>query len=181
MDRIFLRVIQAAASPFLFVFVAALLRLLPHPPNVAPIAALALFGGVYLGKRYALAVPLGAMLISDIFLGFHSTMPYVYGSFAITGLLGLWLAQHKTPRNIIAITFGSSLLFFLVTNFGVWASSTLYPKTLDGLMLSYTMGIPFFRNTLAGDFFFVAILFGGYELARLGARHLRTRLSAQNT
>ena len=179
MQHLISRILQVATNPLIFVFIAALLRLLPHPPNVAPIAALALFGGAYLGKRYALAVPFCAMLTSDMFLGFHATMPYVYGSFFATGIVGLWLARHKTVRNTIAATLGSSLLFFLVTNFGVWAQDALYPKTFDGLILSYAMGLPFFRNTLVGDFFFVGILFGGYELARFGARYARMRLGTQ--
>ena len=163
-------VLSGAASPFFIVIVAVLLRLLPHPPNVAPIAAMALFGGAYLNKKYALVLPLAAMLVSDLFLGFHSTMAYVYGSFLVTGLAGLWLSRHRTIFNIIALTFTSSILFFLVTNFGVWASGGLYPKTFDGLMTSYVMGLPFFRNTLVGNFFYVGALFGGYEFLRAMSR-----------
>ncbi|MDE2026737.1 MAG: hypothetical protein KGJ07_09700, partial [Patescibacteria group bacterium] len=78
-------------NPIVFILIDAVFRLIPHVPNFAPITAMALFGGVYLNKKYALMVPLIAMLISDIFLGFHATMPFVYASFLIIGLIGLWL------------------------------------------------------------------------------------------
>jgi uncharacterized membrane protein len=151
---------------FVMIFGGILLRLLPHLPNFTPIAATALFGGVYLNKKYAFFVPILAMFISDIFLGFHSTMPYVYGSFILTGLIGLWLKNHKNTQNIIGATLLSSVLFFLITNFGVWAGGW-YPKTLSGLMQSYVMAIPFFRNTILGDLCYTGVFFGAYELAQL--------------
>ena len=130
--------------------VAVSIRLLPHMPNFTPIAAMALFGGVYLNKKFAFVIPLAAMFVSDIFLGFHQTMPYVYGSFILAGVIGLWLKNHKSAKNIICASFISSILFFLITNFGVWAVGW-YPRTLSGLMQSYVMGIPFFKNTVFGD------------------------------
>jgi hypothetical protein len=152
-------------SPSVIIVGAVLLRLIPHLPNFAPIAAMALFGGTYLNKKYALVIPLLAMFVSDLFLGFHSTMPYVYSSFFLTGLIGLWLRSHKNWKNVLAASLGSSVLFFLVTNFGVWASGW-YPQTLTGLTQSYLAAIPFFRNTLAGDLFYTGVFFGGYELAK---------------
>ncbi len=154
------------SGPFLVIFSAALIRLLPHPPNFTPIAAMALFGGAYLNKKFAFSVPLGAMFISDIFLGFHSTMPYVYGSFILAGLIGLWLKKHKSAKNVLCSTLLSSILFFLITNFGVWAQGW-YPRNLSGLWESYVMGIPFFKNTVAGDLFYSGIFFGTYELVQL--------------
>lgn len=151
-------------NPLLIISFAVILRLLPHPPNFAPIAAMALFGGFYLNKRYALVVPLIAMLISDYLLGFHNTILFVYGSFIITGIIGLWLRSHKAFSNIIAAILISSLLFFLITNFGVWFVGNLYPKTFAGLIQSYFFAIPFFRNTLFGDLFYVGVFFGSYEL-----------------
>lgn len=153
-------------NPFLIITFAALLRLLPHPPNVAPIAAMALFGGVYLNKKYALIFPLLALFISDLFIGFYgaSMMAFVYGSFLLTGCIGIFLKNHKKPAVIIAASLFSSLLFYLITNFGVWLTGTLYPKTLSGLLESYIMAIPFFRNTLIGDLLYTGIFFGSYEL-----------------
>ena len=104
----------------LLVGFAALSRFVPHPPNFAPIAAMALFGGVYVQKRFSFIVPLAAMLISDYFIGFHNTMPFVYGNFILIALLGVWLRNHKTLGWIIGSSVASSVLFFVVTNFGVW-------------------------------------------------------------
>lgn len=150
----------------IFLIIAgAATRLLPHEYNFTPIAAIALFGGVYLSKKYALILPLVAMFVSDIFLGFHDTMAYVYGSFILTGLIGLWLRNHKNVGTVIGASFVSSVLFFLITNFGVWAQG-MYARDLSGLMQSYIMGLPFFRGTLLGDLFYTGVMFGAYELVK---------------
>lgn len=156
--------IQKFLNPLLIIIFAVVLRLVPHPANFAPIAAMALFGGVYLNKKYALIVPFVAMLISDYFIGFHNTMPFVYGSFLLTGVIGLWLRNNKKFPVIVGATLFSSLLFFLITNFGVWLSGGLYPKTFAGLVNAYFYAIPFFRNTLIGDLFYTGLFFGGYEV-----------------
>lgn len=152
---------------YFFIIVAIILRLLPHPPNFAPIAAIALFGGTYLGKKYALLVPLAAMIVSDYFIGFYDLklMLAVYGSFLLIGLLGLWLKQHKSVRNITGVTLLGSILFFIITNFAVWAFSSWYPHNFTGLWQCYVLALPFFRNTLLGDLFYVSVLFGAYEFA----------------
>lgn len=142
------------------------MRLLPHLPNFTPIAATALFGGTYLNKKYAFIVPLLAMFISDIFLGFHATMPYVYGSFILTGAIGVWLKNHKNAKNVFGAAMLSSVLFFLITNFGVWVQGA-YPRDISGLLQSYVMGIPFFRNTILGDLSYTGIFFGCFELVQL--------------
>lgn len=142
---------------------AILARLLPHPPNFSPIAAMALFGGVYFNKKYALIIPLIVLFISDIFLGFHSTIPFVYGSFLITGFIGLWLKNHRDFKSILTGTLLSSVLFFLITNFGVWLAGSLYQKNITGLIQSYIMAIPFFRYSLIGDLFYTGIFFGSYQ------------------
>lgn len=155
---------------FLVVF-GILSRLLPHHPNVAPITALCLFGGVYLPKKFAF-LPLLALLISDYFIGFYGLdMLYVYGSFALIAGIGWWLKKHKKPMFILGSSFVSSVLFFLITNFGVWAPpNNWYPHTLNGLIQSYTLAIPFFRNTLLGDLGYTILLFGGYELVKILAK-----------
>ena len=113
----FMRKLILGAS---LIFIAALSRLLPHPPNVAPIAAMALAGGVYFERRFALLIPLAALFVSDCIIGFHATIPFVYGSFLATGLIGIWLHSHKKPALIAGGTLLSSIIFFIVTNFGVW-------------------------------------------------------------
>ena len=156
----------------LLVLAAAFFRVLPHPANVTPIAAMALAGGVYLDRRFSLAIPLAALFISDLFIGFHSTMPYVYGSFVAMGLIGLWLRSHKSVPPIVGGVVASSILFFLVTNFGVWASGSewAYPRTWEGLIACYTAAIPFFRNTLVGDLVSAGVLFTMFELTERWTR-----------
>ncbi len=156
----------------LMILAAALTRLLPHPVNVAPIAAMALAGGVYLDKRYSLIIPIVALLVSDMFLGFFPILFFVYGSVLLIGLAGLWLRGHKKPLPVFGTTIFSSVLFFLVTNFGVWVvGPEMYPKTWAGLLECYAAGIPFFRNTVLGDVFYVAVLFGMFELLGYLAKH----------
>ncbi len=151
----------------ILILAAALSRLLPHPVNFTPIAAIALAGGVYLEKRFALIVPLAALLISDLFIGFHNTILFVYGSFILIGFMGLWLKSHKKILPVIGTALLSSVLFFVITNFGVWLTGGgwFYPKNWQGLVECYVMAIPFFRNTLAGDLVFTGVLFGLFELS----------------
>lgn len=164
--------------PLILILIGVVARLIPHSPNVAPITAMALFGGAYLPKKYAIAIPLAAMLISDYFIGFHGTIIYVYGSFAAIGLMGLWLREKRSPGKILTLSLAASLLFYLVTNFGVWANPhSWYPHNLQGLMQSYIMGLPFLRNTIVGDVGYTALFFGGYELTKWWAgRRLPTRI-----
>jgi hypothetical protein len=133
---------------------------------VVPIAAMALFGGAYLNKKYALIVPLLALFISDFFLGFHASMLLVYSSFFLTGFLGLYLSKHRSATNIFAASLLSSLIFYLLTNFNFWYATSLYPKTFEGMMQSYVAALPFFKNTILGDLFYNGIFFGSYALMR---------------
>lgn len=160
---------------YLFIFLGILSRLVPHPANFAPITALALFGGTTLRKRDALVIPLFALLASDLFLGgfYGPVMFYVYGSFVLIGLLGLWLRRHKSPVAIITTTLFSSVLFFVVTNFGVFAQGW-YGHTYAGLINTYLAALPFFRNTVLGDLFYTGFFFGGFELAKMFGKNSRT-------
>ncbi len=115
-------------------------------------------------KKYALIIPLVAMFISDVLIGFHDTMFFVYLSFLISGLFGLWLKNKKTIGTTVLVTLLSSLQFFFITNFGVWLVGSIYAKTIEGLLEEYVMGIPFYRNTLLGDLFYTAIFFSAYEV-----------------
>jgi len=152
---------------------AVVARLVPHPPNFAPIGGLALFSGSHFKKKIALLIPLAAMLISDVFLGFHNTMIYVYASFFLAVLIGR-LIKNNRWRSLALASLTSSVLFFLITNFGVWLSYSMYPKTLAGLFQSYLMGLPFFRNTILSDFFYTFSFFYGYQfLSNLSLAHIR--------
>ncbi len=148
------------------IFAVVVFRFLPHPPNVSPVAAISLFAGAYfLDRRLAFIVPLLAMLLSDTVLGFHSTMAYVYGAFVLTVMIGFWLRHHRSITHITLATVGASLLFFAITNFGVWASG-LHGYAMDpqSLMQTYIAGIPFLQNSLLGNLFFAVLLFGGFSL-----------------
>jgi hypothetical protein len=148
------------------IMMLALYRVLPHPPNVSPLAAMALFGGVYFADRkLAFIIPLFALVVSDLIIGLHDTLPFVYGAFAITVMAGIWLRDKLSLMSIAGTAIASSLLFFVVTNFGAWLfNQGLYPMTSAGLLQSYIAGIPFYANTLIGDLFFTALLFGGFQV-----------------
>lgn len=144
---------------------AAALRLLPHPPNFSPIDSMALFSGAYLGRRgLAFAAPFGALLLSDIVLGFYPGMAFVYGSVTAIVVIGFLIASKRSVARVGAAAVAGSLLFFIVTNFGVWIESGMYPHSASGLAACYIAAIPFFQNTLAGDLFYAALLFGGFAL-----------------
>jgi hypothetical protein len=146
--------------------VAAVLRLVPHPPNFSPIDAMALFGGAYLGRRWiAFAAPLAALLLSDFVLGFYHGMATVYATVALIVAIGWWVSSRRTPLRIAAAAVASSVTFFVITNFGMWLFSGFYPVTWAGLVACYAAAIPFFQNTIAGDFFYTALLFGGFRIA----------------
>lgn len=163
---------QSSSSRFTIglILAGAFARLLPHPPNVAPIAAMALLGGAMLPRPQAFLAPLAALFLSDLFIGLHSGMPFVYGAFAMVVLLGGLLREERGVSRLAAVTLAGSVLFFAVTNLGVWLSSGMYPANLGGLQACYAAALPFFRNSLLGDAFFTAALFGLDRLARTAAR-----------
>ncbi len=145
------------------VFVAALMRIFPHPPNFAPIGALALFSGANFKTKRAFLLPLSAMFLSDIIIGLHDTMIFVYGSFFLIAFLGRFL-KKVSPIKLFDVSLLSSLLFFLITNFGVWLVSDMYSKNAGGLFIAYLLGLPFLRNTIIGDIVYSFTFFYGYEL-----------------
>jgi hypothetical protein len=154
------------------ILIAAVSRLFPHIPNVTPIAAMALFGGVYFERRiFAFIVPLFAMCLSDGVMelingqGYHNTMIYVYGAFVLTSLIGLGIRNKVSVLSVGAGSVLASLLFFLITNFGVWAESG-YQLGAAGLGTTYALGLPFYSNTLLGDLFYNGVLFGAFYFAQ---------------
>ena len=151
---------------FVFLLIGISLRFFPHPPNFSPITAIALFGAVYFSRKIAFVLPIIVLIISDFFIGYYqfSLMVSVYFSFFLVVMLGFWLRKNKKWDNIIGCTVFGSLLFFIITNFGVWLFTPWYAKTLVGFIECYAMAIPFFKNTLLGDLIFVPMFFGAYEL-----------------
>ena len=157
------------------IFALAMFRLLPHLPNVSPVAAMALFGGAYFAdKRMAFLVPLLALFLSDLALGLHNSIIFVYAGFALTVAIGFLLKGRVTITNTAFATVVSSVLFFLLTNLGAWMTSGLYARSAEGLMQAYVAGIPFFQNSLLGNLVFVAVIFGGYHLLQKNVSSLRS-------
>jgi hypothetical protein len=157
------------------ILAAAALRLVPHPPNFTPIGAMALFSGAQFGRRGAAFVaPLAALLLSDAVLGFYHGMATVYFTTGVIVMIGWWLASRRPAWRIVAASVAGSILFYVVTNLGMWLFSGIYPRTLIGLEACYIAAIPFFQNTLAGDLFYTALLFGGFAIAELLIPRLRT-------
>jgi len=173
-------------TPLVIIIMAVLIRLFPHAPNFTPIGAMALFGGVYLRKKYSIGIVVLALIISDYLLLYinpfspaplnfsqfywptaliHSTTVFVYVGILLNSLLGIVLTNRKSAANVIFASLFGSIAFFLITNFGVWFMGA-YSRDISGLWQSYVMGLPFFRNTLMGDMFYVTVFFGGFELVK---------------
>ncbi len=179
-----------APGPLLLVamiVVAALSRVLPHPPNFSPVEAIGLFGGACFARRsWALAVPLLAMFASDLVLGAINGGVYwsymtglsfwsVYLCIAACTALGFGLRGKANGGNVLGYSLIGSVLFFLVTNFFTWYGGTLYPQTGAGLIAAYIAGIPFFQWTVLGTLFYAATLFGGFALLRRQVPALRAQ------
>ena len=160
------------------VILAAASRLVEHPFNFTPIIAMSIFAGCYLKKYWAIFLPLAAMLTSDYFIGFYDwqVMASVYFSIALAFASGWYLQQHFKWQNIIFASLASSIVFFLITNFAVWAFFNWYPHTWQGLANCFTLAIPFFRNSLAGDLIYTGVLFGAYEFILAWSNKLATKV-----
>lgn len=150
------------------IVIAALSRLFPHIPNFTPLAAIALFGGALLpDKKMAFAIPFGAMILSDLFLGFSASTVPVYFCFWITVILGGAIKNKLTIISVAGASLISSLGFFLITNLPFWYTSIgLYPNTISGILESYIAALPFFRTSILGDLFYSGILFSLFGLAQ---------------
>ena len=161
---------------YLLLILAIATRFLPHAANFTAIGAIAMFSGLYLPRRWAIVGPLLAMFTSDIFLGFYHpvTMLSVYISFVLMTGIGMAVRKNKNVATVIGGTLLGSLTFYLITNLSVWVFSGMYTHTVSGLLQSYYMALPFFKNTIAGDLTYVTLLAGGYELAMNAARHQTT-------
>jgi hypothetical protein len=168
------------------IVLAALTRLLPHPSNFAPITAMAVFCAIrYFDRRMAILAPLVALLLSDLLRevlyryglaeewGIYRGMWAVYGTTALIAVFGRLARGTRSPAVIGAMTLGGSCLFFLLTNFAVWAGGTTYPPTAVGLTTCYAAAVPFFRNALLGDVFFATALFGAWAVAEARIPALR--------
>jgi hypothetical protein len=153
-------------------------RLIPHPDNFTPMLAVALFGGAMLPGRMAYLIPLLAMFLSDLLMGNSVTWmtPVIYGCFALGTGLGQWLGRGRTWARTGLVALAGGFLFYVVTNFAVWITPNgLYPHTLDGLIQCYVMALPFFRNDIAGNVLWSAMLFGLFDLVQLWIKTYQTK------
>lgn len=169
------------------ILLAALTRVLPHPPNFSPVTAIALFGGAYFANRsWAVLVPLIGLVLSDLVLaslhgGLYaswfsgSAIWLVYGCIALTTVMGFGLRGKVRGASVLGYSLAGSVLFFAVTNFGAFLGDPMYPKTAAGLMAAYAAGVPFFQWTLLGTLGYSAVLFGGFALLRARLPALRTQ------
>lgn len=166
------------------IFVLAVVsRLLPHLPNFTPVMAIALFGGAFLRPKYfSVLIPMVAMFVADYILSIgsgypflHSTMLFVYVSMFLTTVIGWWIAKNPAWNRVLVGALGSSALFFIITNLGVFTMDAMYPMNASGLLACYTAALPFFRNEFLGNLFYTAILFGSYAL--IARTYLKTRVA----
>jgi uncharacterized protein DUF6580 len=169
-SNLFFRTILA----LVMILLAAALRIAPHPWNLAPVGAMALFSGALVrDRRIAFVFPLLTLFAGDVFIGFHRLMPIVYSSFLLSVLIGRLLQERRTVSRVAGTMLLGAIQFFIVTNFGVWALGSFYPRTVAGLAACYVAGVPFFWNTLAGDALYAGLLFGGFALAERSFPALR--------
>jgi hypothetical protein len=164
----------------LMILLAAFSRIIPHIPNFSPLGAIGLFGAAYFVKKWqAFLIPIAATWLSDLFINnviyaqyypqftwFYEGFYWQYGSYLLITLAGIFILKKINPQRVIAGALTSTAIFFLVSNFGVWAAGTMYPKTIEGLMACYVAGIPFLKGTLLGDLFYSGVLFGTFALAQ---------------
>lgn len=162
------------------ILLAAFSRIIPHMPNFSPLGAIGLFGAAYFTKKWqAFLIPITATWLSDLFINnvlyaqyyphftwFYGGFYWQYGSYLLITLAGIFILAKATPVRIISGASASSVIFFIVSNFGVWAGGSMYPPTFEGLIACYTAGIPFLKGTLFGDFFYSGVLFGSFALAQ---------------
>lgn len=161
----------------LFIFVAALSRILPHPPNFTAAGAMALFGAYYFkNKAWSFAIPILALWFSDIILNnivyseagstftlFNAGMIWVYGAFIAMIVFGIFFLKKINLSRLLFSGVIVGVIFFLISNFGVWLTSTMYPDTWTGLIACYTAGLAFLRNSIIGNIFYVTLFFAAYE------------------
>ncbi len=182
-----LRINQRYGILSLLVLLAAFSRIIPHPSNFAPIGAMALFGAAYFSKKtITFLIPILSLWLSDLFINnviyaqyfdgfvfFYPGFYWNYLAFVLIGAVGLLLLKKTKLQHILLASLSASALFYLVSNFGVWASGTMYPMSFNGLITCYTAAIPFFKNTVMGDLVYCGVLFGAFEFAQYKIPALR--------
>lgn len=154
-------------------FIAALTRFIPHPPNFTAIGGIALFAGACIPNKWlSLLLPITVMLITDAIIGFHDTLGAVYLSFSLITMIGWMMRDRQNILGFVGTSITASILFFVITNSAVWLAGFWssvpigYPKSIDGLILALNAGIPFFSSTLISQFAYGTLFFGAFHLAK---------------
>ena len=136
-------------SILILITILAFSRLMPHPPNFTPLLGMAVFSGVIFDRKvFAFVVPLAAMFLSDLVLGFHSSISIIYFAITLNVVIGFLLVSKFTYLKGLVALFSGAFTFFIVTNFAVWLGSGMYSQDINGLISCYIMALPFFQNTL---------------------------------
>lgn len=148
-------------------------RIIPHPANFTPLSAMALWGGAKMSPRITMVVILVSMLISDLIIGLDNLWSRlsVYGSLFIAVFIGKTILKNAGLVKAFGTIIGSSLIFFLLTNFAVWRFSGMYPINISGLTNCFLLAIPFFRNSIISDMLFSGVIVGGWELVSVFNRN----------
>lgn len=164
----------------LMIVLAAFSRIIPHMPNFSPLGTIGLFGAAYFARKWqAFLIPIAATWLSDLFINnviyaqyypeftwFYQGFYWQYGCYLLITAFGLLVFRKVNVPRVIGGALGGSAIFFLLSNFGVWAGGTMYPQTFVGLMECYVAGIPYLKGTLLGDLFYSGVLFGTFALAQ---------------
>jgi len=162
------------------ILLCAFSRIIPHMPNFSPLGAIGLFGAAYFLKKWQVfLIPIAATWLSDLFINnviygqyypqftwFYQGFYWQYGSYLLIALASIYIFKKVNTQRVIAGALISTAIFFLVSNFGCWIGSTIYPQNFGGLMTCYAAGIPFLKGTLLGDLFYSGVLFGTFTLAQ---------------
>jgi hypothetical protein len=173
------------------ILLAAFSRLIPHMPNFSPLGAIGLFGVAHFAKKWqAFFIPIAATWLSDLFINnvvyaqyypeftwFYSGFYWQYGSYLLITLAGLFILRKVKTTTVLVGALSSSAIFFLVSNFGVWAGGSMYAKDFNGLLTCYVAGIPFLKGTLLGDLFYSGVLFGMFALLQQRFPVLRLKMA----
>lgn len=154
----------------LWIFIAVVGRLLPHPPNVTPITSLCIFAGTQLSRKMSLLITLTALVLSDLLLSYCSRYPafsaesiFTYSGFAGIVLMSSRLSTSPTIKSLFIYVLIASFGYWLWTNFGVWLLYSYYTKNIAGLISCYAAALPFLRNSLLGDLGWMLIIYGTFK------------------
>ena len=159
----------------IFILIAVLLRISPHPWNFTPILSIALLSGAYFKNKLSFIIPFSIIVISDLYIGNFNMAFWVYISYLLIFMLGRLYISDITYRNIFISSFAGSIIFFLITNFGTWVIG--YPKTINGFLSCFTLALPFYKNTLLSSLFYSTIFYLLYEsLLKINLNSLKNKL-----